>query len=220
MRSASLRTQVMATAALLVVLTSLVTAVLGATLLRSYLLSRSDAQLQSFATVASRIVQRQQLQPDGGGRPPTLPAQFLVEEVSADGKVTVAGGPLGAADGPKLSAAQLRQTGTPFTAPAAGAAGSWRVLVQPLTGGGHLVIAYSLGDIDSTVTRLEVADALAGGVAIVLLAGVGLPLVRASLAPLARIESTAAAIAAVTCPGASTIRSATPRSAGWPKRST
>src|SRR6202012_3468405 len=41
----------------------------------------------------------------------------------------------------------------------------------------------------------ELADALAGGTAVVLLAGIGLPLVRASLAPLARIEATAAAIA-------------------------
>jgi two-component system OmpR family sensor kinase len=186
----------MAAAALLVVLTSLVTAVLGATLLRSYLLSRSDSQLRDFATVASRIVQRQQLQPAGNSsRPQALPTQFLVEVVSAGGKIAMAGGPLGAADGPTLSAAQLSQTGTPFTAPAAGpSGGSWRVLVQRLSGG-QLVVAYSLGDLDSTVTRLEVADALAGGVAVVLLAGVGLPLVRASLKPLRRIEATASAIA-------------------------
>ena len=69
------------------------------------------------------------------------------------------------------------------------------MLVQPLSGGEHLVTAYSLDDLNSTVTRLEVADAIAGGIAIALLALVGLPLVRASLAPLARIESTAAAIA-------------------------
>ncbi len=195
-RGASLRTRVMAAAALLVILTSAVTAVLGTTLLRGYLLSRSDAQLRDFATVASRIVQRQQLQPGASGRPETLPTQFLVEVVSADGKISVAGGPLGAADGPRLSAAQLRVIGTPFSASAAGTSGgSWRVLVQRLTGGAHLVIAYSLGDLDSTVARLELADALAGGVAVVLLAGVGLPLVRASLAPLNRIESTAAAIA-------------------------
>ena len=181
----SLRNRVMAAAALLVVLTSLVTAVLGTTLLRSYLLSRSDAQLRDFATVATRIVQREQLQSaDNSSRPQALPTQFLVEVVSADGKIAMAGGPLGAADGPKLSAAQLSQTGTPFTAPAVGpAGGSWRVLVQRLSGG-QLVVAYSLGDLDSTVTRLEVADALAGGVAVVLLAGVGLPLVRASLKPL------------------------------------
>jgi two-component system OmpR family sensor kinase len=186
----------MAVAALLVALTSLVTAVLGTTLLRSYLLSRADAQLQGFATVASRIVAREQLQPSDSSRPQTLPTAFLVEMIAADGQVTMAGGPLGATDGPRLSAAQLSDAGTPFTAPAAGTSGdSWRVLVQQLSGGGHLVIASSLGDLDSTVTRLEIADAIAAGVAVVLLAGVGLPLVRASLAPLRGIESTAAAIA-------------------------
>ena len=92
-RGASLRTRVMAAAALLVTLTSLVTAVLGTTLLRSYLLSKADTQLQDFATVASRIVDRQQLQPSDSGRPQTLPTQFLVEEVSAGGQVSMAGGP-------------------------------------------------------------------------------------------------------------------------------
>ena len=195
-RGGSLRTRVMAAAAFLVLLTSLVTAVLGTTLLRSYLLSRTDAQLQGFATVASRTVERQQLQPSDSSRPQGLPAQFLVEVISADGKVSTAGGPLGATDGPPLSAAQLSQTGTPFSAPAAGTPGaSWRVLVEPASGGGHLVIATNLGDLNSTVTRLEVADAIAAAVAVVLLAAIGLPLVRASLAPLRRIETTAAAIA-------------------------
>jgi two-component system OmpR family sensor kinase len=195
-RGMSLRSRVMAAAALLVVLTSLVTAVLGTTLLRSYLLSRSDTQLRDFARVASRLVERQQFQSEGGSRPETLPTQFLVEVIGADGQVSMAGGPLGAADGPRLSAAQLADAGTPFTASAAQASGgSWRVLVQPMSGGDHLVIAYSLADLDSTVTRLEIADALAGAAAVVLLAGVGLPLIRASLAPLREIESTAAAIA-------------------------
>ena len=197
-RGASLRTRVMAAAALLVALTCLVTAALGTTLLRSYLLSRSDAQLRDFAKVASRIVQRQQLQPGGdSSRPQALPTQFLVEVIGAGGQISMAGGPLGAADGPRLSAAQLSNTVTSFTATAAGASGgSWRVLVQRLSGGRHLLIAYSLGDLDSTVTRLEIADAVAGAVSIVLLAAIGLPLVRASLAPLARIEATATAIAA------------------------
>jgi two-component system OmpR family sensor kinase len=186
----------MAAAALLVALTSLVTAVLGTTLLRGYLLSRSDAQLRNFETVASRIVARQQLQSGGSSRPQTLPTQFLVEVVGADGQVSMAGGPLGTADGPRLSAAQLSDTGTPFTVPATSTSeGSWRALVQPLSGGSHLVIACSLADLNSTITRLEVADALAGAVAVVLLAGAGLPLIRVSLSPLRRIEATAAAIA-------------------------
>jgi signal transduction histidine kinase len=186
----------MATAALLVVLTSLVTAILGTTLLRSYLLTRADDQLQDFSKVATRIVTREQLQPSGSSRPQALPAQFLVEVVAADGQVSMAGGPLGATDGPRLSAAQLSDVGTPFTAAAAGTSGdSWRVLVEHGSSGGHLVIATSLGDLDSTVSRLEIADALAAAAAVVLLAGLGLPLVRASLAPLREIESTAAAIA-------------------------
>ncbi|HEX3961688.1 MAG TPA: HAMP domain-containing sensor histidine kinase [Trebonia sp.] len=195
-RDVSLRTRVMAAAALLVALTSLVSAVLGTTLLRSYLLSRVDTQLQDFATVASRIVQRQPLQPSGSSRPQALPTQVLVEVIGANGQVSMAGGPLGTTNGPRLSTTQLTETGTPFTDPAAGTSeNSWRVLVLRQPGGGHLVIASNLGDLDSTVSRLEIADALAGAVAVVLLACVGLPLVRASLAPLRRIESTAAAIA-------------------------
>jgi hypothetical protein len=215
----SLRTRVMAAAALLVVLTSLVTAVLGTTLLRSYLMSRSDAQLRDFAKVASLIVERQQFQPGDSDRPEALPTQFLVEVIGAGGQISVAGGPLGAADGPRLSAAQLSDTGTPFTAASAGASGgSWRVLVQRLSGGGHLVMAYSLGSLDSTVTRLEVADGLAGAVAVVLLAGIGLPLVRASPRRWTGSRRRPRRSRAVTCPGASTIRPGTPRSGGWLKR--
>jgi len=185
----------MAAAALLVLLTSLVTGFLGVTLVRSYLLARSDTQLRSFSSVATRIVAKTDKSPALEGKQ-TLPTQFLVEVVAADGKVQVAGGPVHDADGPVLTAAQLRATGTPFTAAAAGSPGeSWRVLVKPLSGGQYLVTAYSLDDLNSTVTRLEIADAIAGGIAVALIALVGLPLVRASLAPLARIESTAAAIA-------------------------
>jgi signal transduction histidine kinase len=193
---ASLRARVMTAAAILVALTSVVTGVLGTALLRSYLYGRADAQLRDFAAVASRVLERSHVPVRQTGQGQTLPAQFLVEVVSADGKVQRAETPLHDAGGPRLSAAQLRDDGIPFTAPAAGApAHSWRVLVKPLSGGRHAIIAFSLDNLDSTVTRLEIADALAGAVAIAVLAGIGLPLVRASLAPLGRIEATAAAIA-------------------------
>ncbi|MGH3166602.1 MAG: sensor histidine kinase [Trebonia sp.] len=200
---ASLRTRVMAAAAFLVVLTSLVTGILGATLLRSYLLDRSDSQLRGFAGVASHTLQRPRSPGPGPGHPggplpasqqQTLPTQFLVEVASADGKIQVAGGPLHDSDAPHITTAELRGPDTPFTA--SGNSGQpWRVLVEPLSGGRHLITAYSLHDLDSTVSRLEIADALAGVLAVAVLAGIGLPLVRASLGPLARIEATAAAIA-------------------------
>jgi two-component system, OmpR family, sensor kinase len=59
-----------------------------------------------------------------------------------------------------------------------------------------VVIAYSLDALSSTVTRLEAVDAAAGAVAILVLAVIGLPLIRVGLAPLSRIEDAAEAIAA------------------------
>ena len=199
-KGASLRIRVMAAAAFLVVLTSVVTGLLGTALLRSYLLDRSDSQLRDFAKVASHILTQPHRPVPRGGQQSALPTQFLVEIISADGQVQIPGGSLHATNGPQLNAALIAtRGGNPFTVPATGAAGaaghSWRVLVQPVSGGRHLVTAYSLDDLNATVTRLEVADAIAGAIAVALLAGIGLPLVRASLAPLARIEATAAAIA-------------------------
>jgi two-component system OmpR family sensor kinase len=183
----------MAAAAILVALTSLVSGFLGTALLNSYLYSRSDSQLRDFAGVASSILERSHVPVAQNGQ---LPAQFLVESVGADGKILSQETPPHSAAGPRLSAAQLRNDNSPFTVPAAGSPGqSWRVLVVPLSGGRHAVIGFSLDDLSSTVTRLEIADALAGVVAIAVLACLGLPLVRASLAPLGRIEATAAAIA-------------------------
>ncbi len=186
----------MAAAAILVALTSLVTGFLGTALLRSYLYSRADAQLSHFAAVASRVLERSPGPVRPNGQQQALPTQFLVEVVSPTGQVQTAETPLDNTDGPRLSAAQLRDDGNPFTVSAAStSAHSWRVLVKPLSGGRHAIIASSLDDLNNTVTRLEIADALAGAIAIAVLAGIGLPLVRASLAPLRRIEATAAAIA-------------------------
>ena len=76
----------------------------------------------------------------------------------------------------RLSAAQLRDQTAPFTVQAGSPAHSWRVVVKPLSDGRHAVIAVSLDDLLSTVRQLEVADALAGIVAVAVLAGIGLPL--------------------------------------------
>src|SRR6266699_5365151 len=186
----------MAAAAILVALTSLATGLLGATLLRGYLLDRADAQLQDFATVASRVLARPHPPVPRSGQQSGLPTQFLVEVVSSDGRVQVAGDPLSHAPVLRLSAEQLAAEKGPCTARAGNPADSWRVVVKAMPDGQRAVIAFSLDGIFSTVSRLEVADALAGIVAVAVLAGIGLPLVRASLGPLRRIEATAAAIAA------------------------
>jgi two-component system OmpR family sensor kinase len=196
--NASLRVRVMAVAAFLVTITSVVMGSLGTTLLHGYLLSRADQQLRDFASVASRNLTGARL-PGPPLRPgqPSQPFQFLIEVISSSGRVSVIEAPQHHATLPRIAAARLKGPQEPFTAPAPGNSGpSWRVLVRDLPGGRHAVIAFSLDDLNSTVTRLEIADAVAGAVAILLLAGIGLPLVRISLAPLAKIGNTAAAIAA------------------------
>jgi hypothetical protein len=80
---ASLRTKVMAIAAILVALTSLLTGFLGPALLRSYLYGRADAQLSHFAAVASRVLGRSAVPVRPEGQQQALPAQFLVEVVTA-----------------------------------------------------------------------------------------------------------------------------------------
>jgi two-component system OmpR family sensor kinase len=189
----------MVVAAILVTITSVVMGSLGTSLLRGYLVSRDDQQLRSFAALAGHRLAGPggQFQP---ARPPGqsgLPIQFLVEVISAGGNVRVVGRPEHDMPPPQIPAAQLARPAGPFTTAVQGdPAGAWRVLIKALPGGRHVVVAISLADLDSTVTRLEIADAAAGAIAIALLAGIGLPLVRVSLSPLARIGSTAAAIAA------------------------
>ncbi len=61
---------------------------------------------------------------------------------------------------------------------------------------GILVVGVDLGSIDATIGTLTMIDLAVSGVVIVILAGVGVALIRASLRPLAEIEHTAGAIAA------------------------
>ena len=82
------------------------------------------------------------------------------------------------------------------TVPATGGDGRWRVAVQPLRGGGSVVVAASLDGIDSTTRQLRLIDLVVSVVVLLALAGVGAVIVRASLRPLVEIEQTARAIAA------------------------
>ena len=86
--NASLRVRVMAIAAFLVTITSVVMGSLGTALLHGYLLNRADQQLRDFGSVAARNLAA------GARRPPRLPRagqpaqpfQFLIEVVTSDGE--------------------------------------------------------------------------------------------------------------------------------------
>jgi two-component system OmpR family sensor kinase len=184
----------MAAAAVLVAVTSAVMGLLSTALVGSYLVGRADSQLASFGAVTGRLLTqlpRTLLRPS----PSQLPSDFLVEIIYPGDRVRVAGGSAHDTPLPRIPASRLDGPTGPFTAAAVGGH-SWRVLLRRLPGGRHAVVALSLDPVNSTIAQLEIADALAGVAAVAVLAGIGFPLVRASLRPLAKIEDTAAAIAA------------------------
>ena len=154
---ASLRVRVMAAAALLVAVTSVLMGLLGTVLLRDYLFSRVDAQLRTFSSFVSGIVTH----PRPGPRPPRrptqqLPTDYLVEVVGPGGQVRVSPGSRQGIAPPALTTAQLHGPAIPFTAAAKDSTGhSWRVLVRAVPGGRHIVAAFSLDDVQSTVGQLE-----------------------------------------------------------------
>jgi two-component system, OmpR family, sensor kinase len=206
--NASLSVRITVAATVLVMVTLAVMGAVGTAMLRNYLFDRVDQQLLAFAEStrhgrppgrlpngrAPQVPRSGKLPPAGA---PQLPSLFLVEQITANGRVQTVSGSVHGAALPEVPAAQLRHPGGPFTAAAAHEPGhSWRVLVLAASGGRHEVVAYNLDALNSTVTKLDVADAAAGAVAILILAAIGLPVIRVSLNPLARIEDTAEAIAA------------------------
>ncbi len=84
----------------------------------------------------------------------------------------------------------------PGTAGAAGLYYSRSSFGVPEQQPGILVVGVDLGSINATIGTLTIIDLAVSGVVIVILAGVGVALIRASLGPLAEIEHTAGAIAA------------------------
>jgi two-component system OmpR family sensor kinase len=173
------------------------------TALRGYLVGRLDDQLER---VAPGFVQERLPGPgpEGpGGHEHRPPSPYLVQLRNADGTVDQEPGadaleaglgrPALPADGAWFQAHQ----GTFLTVPGEGG-GHWRVLVEPRQGssGGSVVVAASLAGIDNAVGWLQRIDLLVSLAVLLVVAGVGVAIVRASLRPLVEMEQTAEAIAA------------------------
>jgi two-component system OmpR family sensor kinase len=172
--------------------------------LRGYLTHRVDQQLVS----ASRGFTERGFRPPGGpgGDGLRLPSTFVVQVQDANGAALTQprsnlindDEPL-----PRLPEVTADEAATraqhPFTVPAVSGETSWRVLALParLPNGstGTLLVAQSLGDVQSTVRQLLLLLLVIGAVTIVVVGGVALFVVRANLRPLREVERTAAAIA-------------------------
>jgi two-component system OmpR family sensor kinase len=160
----------------------------------------------------------------GNGSRPWLPSQFVVAFASADGRISEQFRlPVAAGDPrplwPRMDAAALTaQLGTPFDVASDHGGGRWRALIVPVpspsdasshasspavspapvrgrTLPAGLVVAASLDDVSSTISRLSTAFWLIGAVVAALLGVAGWFAVRAGLRPLRRIEATAVEIA-------------------------
>jgi two-component system, OmpR family, sensor kinase len=198
-------------ALLLLVMAALVASGIAATAtLRGYLTDRVDGQLQSVAHhIREHGLSAPPHEPPDGDEAvdAQLPSAFVVEVMGPHGAVLHGptsnfvenNEPLPRL--PHISGREAKHRGVQmFTTGAVDGGSQWRVLAGPLQLPNHavgtLLVAQSLGDVDDTLGRLDFLLVVIGAVAVIVLAGVGYVVIRASLRPLREVEKTAAAIAA------------------------
>jgi two-component system OmpR family sensor kinase len=89
-----------------------------------------------------------------------------------------------------------KRIGKPYTANARATSEHWRLLIVRASNGAPVLFGESLSGVEGSVDDLIAAELVIGAGVLVVLAGVGVAIVQASLHPLREIERTAAAIAA------------------------
>ncbi|MEU9891503.1 HAMP domain-containing sensor histidine kinase [Sphaerisporangium sp. NPDC051011] len=162
--------------------------------LRGYLVDRVDQQLDTWAHDVGRRLQRF----PGLGLGSRVPPDGLIQVRDAAGRVVAEAVGLEAETVPEpvLPSPSPASVVAAQTVPAATGGGSWRVRIVPIEGIGSVIIAIDLNSVDQITSRLIMSELLGGGVVMIVLAVVGVVIVRRSLRPLVEMEHTAAAIAA------------------------
>ena len=208
-----LRTKLITALLGLVVIALAAISVSGGWLLRSYLTTQYDSQLQSVMdTINSQGIT-------------VVPGQIFPAHGNILAGVEQPGTPLapqsggngwwrGSAQAQSIPAVPTSvawadaHNGRLVTVSAQSGSDSWRVLTEPVsyqvttaTGStkqftGTLVVAADLGNINATISRLAAADLIVSAIIVGVLALVGVAVVRANLQPLVEIEETAEEIAA------------------------
>jgi two-component system OmpR family sensor kinase len=199
-RRLPLRVTLVATMLALVTAALLVIGIAGSTLLQRYLLNRVDNQLRSAATT---FVRSNGQVPDAGtGRFGVVPGGGYYLAVT-DVQGTNQGSLLMPHEAPLprigvvTSAMAVSHDGNAFTVRSVSGSRRWRVLIlQTSDGSQNVTVALGLDDVNNTVNRLIVIDAVVSLIVLALLAGLGYFVVRRSLRRLVEVERTAEAIAA------------------------
>ena len=172
--------------------------------MQAYLVDRVDSQLRAVAEqpisgLTATTDTRGRHGDDGHAR---LPSAYVVAVLNSRG--TLVYGPTSDLVDAREPLPQLPHVTAPasayeVTVAAVSGGEQWRVAVRPATlsdgSTGTLLVAQSLGDVRGTVGHLTMLFAVIGGVAVLLIGGLGYLAVRRSLRPLGEVERTAAAIA-------------------------
>lgn len=203
-----LRIRLVASVVALVAAALVLSGLLAATSLERYLVGQVDRQLVDLAHGPGLGVERTGPRDFVGGgstppglttidRNPLLANDLYLAVLDSSGNILQQSSTtsVGRPKLPELTAAStLVATGRPFTVASATGGSDWRVVTQP-SGGGTVVIARSLSEVDATVARLVWLLVVIGFVVLVTVAIVGFFIVRRSLAPLVEVERATTAIA-------------------------
>ncbi|HEX6968467.1 MAG TPA: ATP-binding protein [Micromonosporaceae bacterium] len=207
LRHVPLSIKLVASVMALVVAALVIIGVSSTYFLRDYLVGKVDGELRSYYRQLTSAL------PSGT---PSLPTDYLV--VSTDGSYRVQAvfdprfhtddlpAPLADYFRPShfdqddldriLRWFEQHSDGEAFTATAADRRTHWRMIVVDLGEGRYVAVGQDLSDVELAVSRLVVIDALVGTTILMIIALLGVAIVRANLRTLVQIEQTAAAIAA------------------------
>jgi two-component system OmpR family sensor kinase len=192
-----LRVKLIAAVLTMVALALVAVSVASVSAMRGYLLDRTDQQLTGTARVMARLIN----QPGPFQAKVPVAGQFIYQVRDATGKV-VARAPQSIWREPEPEPAVPQDaawlaahTDEAVTVGAQSGSARWRVHVEPIEGG-YVVVGTDLRDVARTAGRLVGVEIVVGSIVLVLVAGLGVAIVRASLRPLVNIEHTAEAIAA------------------------
>jgi len=210
-----LRVKLISALLALVAVALTVISISGISVLKSYLLSQSDQQLNSLTRLgqAERYMQAYLDNPEviyqRGVSVSWVPAGKPLQQVVRP-EATIGLGPRAhstAVAGPAVPASAqwlAANANQPVTVPAQSGGGRWRVIAVPakvavFNGSivhGTVIVGLDVTDVYGTIGRLAGIDLIVSLIVILALAVVGIALVRASLRPLTEIERTAEGIAA------------------------
>jgi len=165
--------------------------------MRGYLLDKTDRQLTGVARVMARVIN----QPGPFQTKVPVAGQFIYQVRDSTGKLvastpqSVWREPVPEPVVPQDPVWLAAHTDEAVTVGAQSGDVRWRIHVEPIDGG-YVVVGTDLRDVARTAGRLVGVEIVVGSIVLVLVAGLGVAIVRASLRPLVNIEHTAEAIAA------------------------